>query len=206
MVRKLFFWTALGVPAVFFLSPVVGVVATLLAFLLLGFAVSLLLYLLTDAWAGWTPKVGECVRIINSPPADRQTGKPWPWVPDMNATCGKTGTVIAAYKDYTCVQFAGVGGYCYHLSWLRPASQEVISRECQGGQSLRAAGRTFRTFALETSSGAVVGGLLGFLSNLDRAHSNPPPAVLVGMALGGLVGVLVAISRLRASTAGPRLA
>jgi hypothetical protein len=75
----------------------------------------------------------------------------------------------------------------------------AVAEGCRPGETLRAAGRVLGTVLLEAFCGAAVGAVLGLLSDLDRAHNDPPPAAVVGALLGAAVGVLVGLSRLRAA-------
>jgi hypothetical protein len=74
-------------------------------------------------------------------------------------------------------------------------SEAVLRDLWRAGQSLQQTGRRLGTFVLEGFSGSVVGGVLALVR--DPEHPPTALALLAGAALGGLLGVLVALSHLR---------
>jgi hypothetical protein len=64
------------------------------------------------------------------------------------------------------------------------------------GERVSRTGRFIATVVTEVVCGALVGGLLGYLSGF-RPQGPPYPTVVLAMTLGGLLGVLLAVCRCR---------
>jgi hypothetical protein len=97
----------------------------------------------------------------------------WPYVERARQRCVRTAEAVGA------------------------ASVSLVRDRCQAGVSIRSVVRRLGAFLVETLSGAGVGALLVLLA--EPEHVPPGPLVVVGALVGGLVGVLVALSRLRAT-------
>jgi hypothetical protein len=71
----------------------------------------------------------------------------------------------------------------------------VLRATYRVGESLQQAGRRLGAFVQEGFSGAAVGGVLALVR--DPEHAPSALTVLAGVTLGGLLGILVALSHLR---------